>query len=60
MNNKTDFIKVEARKKAIQLEDSKRHDKAVEEITASKKNALAFLAKTGVYDKNGNLKPAFR
>ena len=61
MKNRADFIfmKVEAQNR-VAREDSKRHAKAVKEITASKENALAFLAKTGVYDKDGNLKPAFR
>lgn len=60
MNNRADFIKVETQNRAMRKEDSKRQAKAVKEITASKKSALAFLAKTGVYDKNGNLKPTFR
>jgi nuclear transport factor 2 (NTF2) superfamily protein len=62
LKNRADFIfmKVEAQNRVARREDSKRHAKAVKEITASKENALAFLAKTGVYDKDGNLKPAFR
>ena len=35
-------------------------DRAVKKITASKASPRRFLAKLGIYDKNGQIKPQYR
>ncbi len=45
--------------KKFQCRDARRKA-VIKEITASKKNALAYLKKAGILDENGELSPIYR